>query len=141
MVLTLDPADRKFWPKTEEPGFSVAKNNWVIKDAMRKHDLNVKKKKAEFDEKMGERGHAVASYLAGMNGASRNRSIEQYFGKTGVAHLRGESIQNKLLKQQKMLITNKKEEYEQEQAQALLAKAVEKKVRRTNAKKKQKSSK
>ncbi len=141
MVLTLDPADRKFWPKTAEPGFSVRKNRWIIKDAMRKHDLNVKRKNAEFTDKMEERSHAVVSYLRGMEGLQRGRSIEQYFGKIGIAYLRGEKIKNKLVAQQKMLLNSKKELYEQEQARELISKSVVKQIRRTDAKKEQKSSK
>ena len=145
MRLSLNPADRKFWPKTVEPGFSVKRNNWIIEDAMKKHDLNVKRKKAEFADKLGERTHAMASYLKGGQGVDRSRTIEKYLGKIEHAHLRGEDIRNKLVSQQKMLLTNKKEIYEQEQARKLITKSIVEgktfKIKRTNAKKKQKSSK
>ena len=140
-MLTLDPADKRFWPKTTEPGFSVKKNNFIIEDAIKKHDLNVRKKNAEFEDKLGERSEAATMYLTGMHGASKSRSVEQYFGKVEHAHLKGQDIRSKLIEQQKMMITSKKEAYEQEQARKLISKSVGDKIRRTNAKKKQKSSK
>ena len=137
--------DRKFWPKHPENGFSVRKNNFIIKDTMRKHDLNIKRKNAIFADKLGERANAVASYLASSGGANRSRTVEDYFGKIYHAHLKGEDIRNKLFQQQQRTIKTKKAKYEQEEARKLIAKTViagkGTKLRRSDAKKEQKSSK
>ena len=73
-----DPLDRKFWSKTAEPGFSVAKNRWIINNTIKKYEKNRQKKMAEFENALRERTDAAATYLCGMQGANRNRSIESY---------------------------------------------------------------
>lgn len=140
-----NPMDRKFWPKEPEPGFSVKKNRWVINDVIKKHEQNIKKKNALFDELLGERVDAATTYLTGSRGAERGKSVEDYFGKTYHAHLRGEDIRNQLVQQQQRMLKSQKEKYEQKEAQKLIAKSVKAgkglKIGRTNAKKEKKSSK
>lgn len=108
-----DPLDKKFLPKTQEPGFSVAKNRWIINNTIKKYEKNRQKKMAEFTDKLKERTDAAATYLGGMMGAARSRSVESYFGKTYLAHLRGQDIQNMLVRQQEMLIKSKEERHKQ----------------------------
>ena len=140
-----NPLDRKFLPKEPDPEFSVRKNKFVVENTIKKYEANRKKKMAEFEDKLGERTHAAASYLAGGGGAERSRSVDKYFGKTGLAHLRGEDIANQLKQQQDMLITDKKSKYIQKQYHKKLAQDVilgkGKKIKRTNAKKTEKRQK
>ena len=96
--------DRKFWSKTAEPGFSVAKNRWIINNTIKKYEKNRQKKMAEFTDALRERTDAAATYLMGGQGAQRSRSVEQYFSKQELAHLRGQDLQNMLVRQQEMLI-------------------------------------
>lgn len=119
-----DPMDRKFWSKTAEPGFSVAKNRWIINNTIKKYEKNRSRKMAEFTDALRERTDAVATYLCGINGAQRSRSIESYFGKAYLAYLRGQDIQNILIRQQEMLIKSKEERYKQKQMQKELLKVV-----------------
>ena len=115
-----NPLDRKFWSKTAEPGFSVAKNRWIINNTIKKYEKNRQKKMAEFTDALIERTDAAATYLCGMQGVARSRPIEQYFGKQELAHLRGQDIQNMLARQQEMLIKSKEERHKQKQVQKKL---------------------
>ena len=115
-----DPMDRKFWSKTAEPGFSVAKNRWIINNTIKKYEKNRQKKMAEFTDALRERTDAAATYLMGDQGAQRSRSVEQYFSKQELAHLRGQDIQNMLARQQEMLIKSQEERHKQKQVQKKL---------------------
>jgi len=108
-----DPLDRKFWPDKPEPGFSVSKNRWIINNTIKKYEKNRAKKMSEFTDALRERTDAAATYLCGMGGASRSRSIEAYFSKQELAHLRGQNIQNMLARQQEMLIKSEEERHKQ----------------------------
>lgn len=120
-----NPMDRKFWPKNPDPGFSVEKNNKVIADVIKAYEKYRAKKMAQFTDKLRERTDAVASYLAGGRGAGRNRSIEKYFGKTYLAHLRGQNICDQLRREQKRLIKDKEAVYKEKRSQEDLKKRVE----------------
>jgi len=92
----MNPLDKKFWPKEPEPGFSPERNRQVVDKSIEKYEAMRKKKMALFTENLKERTDALASYLAGGSGLQRNRSLEQYFGKRYLAHLRGEDITDEL---------------------------------------------
>ena len=115
-----NPLDRKFWSKTPEPGFSVERNRMIIDNTIKKYERTRAKKMAEFTDKLRERTNAAAYYLSSRHGAQRSRSVEDYFGKTYLAHLRGQDIQNMLVRQQEMMITDKKTRHEQKQVQKKL---------------------
>jgi len=112
-----NPLDRKFWPKNPEPGFSAQKNRRVIDEVIKAYDKQQQKKMKEFTGELRERTDAAASYLTGMGGAHRSRSIEKYFGKEYLMKLRGENIRNKLLQQQEMIITKPEVKYQQKKIQ------------------------
>ena len=117
--------DRKFWPDEPEPGFSVKRNKQVIAKTIKEYEKQRAKKRKEFRDKLKYRTDAAATYLTGRRGLSRSLSVEKYFGKQELARLRGEEIVNRLLAQQKMMISNnKKAQYEQKEKQKELAKEV-----------------
>ena len=71
-----------------EKGFSPEYNNMVIKRTMEKAKKMRLKKQKEYDEAIGERADAVATYLKSRV-AEGNSPIEKYFGKKTMAQLRG----------------------------------------------------
>jgi len=92
----INPLDRKFWPKEPEPGFSPERNRLTIDKSIEKYEAMRKKKMDLFTDSLKERTDALASYLAGSEGVQKGRSLERYFGKRYLAHLRGEDITDEL---------------------------------------------
>lgn len=88
----IDKADWGYVPLDPEPGFDAEHNRRVIDDVMRKNRLNLKRKKREQDRGVGERSHAVASYVKSIVKDKSNTSPEDYFGKRYLAKLRGKEI-------------------------------------------------
>jgi len=110
-----DPLDKKYWGPPE-PGFSATRNKQVIEDSIKKYEKQRARKMKEFTENLRERTDAAASYLKGMGGVDRSRSVEKYFGKRELAHLRAEDIRNQLIKQRMMTIGhNKQAVYEEKE--------------------------
>ncbi len=98
-----DPTDRKYWGP-EEPGFSVTRNRKIIEDSIKKYDKERDRKMKVFTDKLGERVDAVSTYLTSTGGLAKSRTVERYFGKTYLAHLRGEDLRNQLIKQRLMTV-------------------------------------
>jgi len=140
-----DPMDRKFWPSSPEPGFSVERNKRVIEGTIKKYEKHRAKIMANFEDNLRERTDAAIQYLMGGGGAARSKSVEKYFGKTQLAYLRGEDIRNKLMQERMSVITKPEVLAEEKESQEHLKKFVKRgkgyKIRRTNGQKAKKRKK
>jgi len=92
----INSKDKKFWPDQPDPGFSPERNKQVVDKTIAKYEAMRRARQKEFGEQLGERTDAIASYLAGGQGAHRGRSLERYFGRRYLAYLRGEDIVNEI---------------------------------------------
>lgn len=79
----------------DDQTFSEARNKAVIEDTIRRHEANVRNKQKEFDQELGERTDAAASYLKHL--ASKGTPIEKYFGRRELVHLQARKIEHALL--------------------------------------------
>ncbi len=88
----INPKDKKFWPDKPDPGFSPEQNKQIVDKTIAKYEARRRAKQKKIGEQLAERADAIASYLAGGQGAHKGRSLERYFGRRYLAHLRGEDI-------------------------------------------------
>ncbi|MEK9208154.1 MAG: hypothetical protein AAB922_06730 [Patescibacteria group bacterium] len=74
-----------------DAGFSPSRNRAVIEDTIKKYEILRARKNKEYNDKLGERVDAVATYLKSM-AADSNKPVEKYFSKKELAYLRGKKI-------------------------------------------------
>jgi hypothetical protein len=86
---------RVYFKEKGDPGFSPEKNKSVINGTIKKYNLMRKNKMRDWLDEVGERSHAVASYLKS-RAIESGKPIDQYLGRKTLAHLRGESIVNRI---------------------------------------------
>lgn len=91
---TINPIDYHFIQDKPDEDFSPTHNEWVIEETIRKTNANRKKRYEEWRKTMGERNHAVASYLIHLN--RKGTPIEQYFSKNYLSYLRGDDVRTML---------------------------------------------
>lgn len=91
-----DLSDKKYFKEEGDPGFSPARNKWVVENTIKKTEALIKSKRNEWDDKMGERSEAVASYLTS-KAVDNNTPIEKYLGKRNLAYLRGQRILQRMV--------------------------------------------
>lgn len=77
--------------------FSPARNKQIIEATITAYEKQREKKGKEHDDAYGERSDAVVSYLKSLDQGKTNQSVESYFGRQYLAHLRGEAIRQKLM--------------------------------------------
>ena len=88
---------KRFYVSTPDMEFSPARNEFIIEETIRKTDEYRRKKIALHKSLIRERANAVTDYLyAAQKSGKSDLDIEKYFGKTTLAHLRGQDIVNKL---------------------------------------------
>ncbi len=88
--------DYKKWFKEDgDAGFSPERNKAIIEKTIRKHELNILRKKKSYAEAVGERADAVATYLKSLSNGNE-LSVERYFGRKELTRLRGQQIIQKL---------------------------------------------
>lgn len=86
---------QKWFNEDGDPGFSPERNKAIVEKTIRKHELNILRKKKDYAEAIRERADAVASYLKSLaNG--KEWSVERYFGRKELVRLRGQQIIQKL---------------------------------------------
>ena len=88
----LDPRDYKYIVEDGDIDFNPARNESIVNQVIAETDARVKKLKEEWRDPFAERADAVATYLTSQHGAESGKSIDKYFGKKMLAHLRGEGI-------------------------------------------------
>ena len=85
------PEDRRFIVAKGDPGFSPERNKKTIERSIQKYEAMRRRKMSEWQDQIGERAHAVASYLKS-NAAESNKPIEKYISKRELAYLQGQKI-------------------------------------------------
>lgn len=91
----LHPSDREFIITKPDADFSPERNKAVIEETIKKTRERVRSGYTGWRDKMGERVHAVASYLIHSN--RKDTPLEKYFTKQYLAYLRGDDIRNMLM--------------------------------------------
>jgi len=86
-------------------GFSPEWNKHVIDTTIKEYEDNRKRRAKEFNDQIRERAEAVASYLEYLDRGYVS-SVEKYFGKKVLAHLRGEDVINQIKGSGKQIISN-----------------------------------
>lgn len=97
---------KKFFIEKGDIGFSPAANKHVIDKTIKDNEALMKAKKAQYTDTIRERADAVATYLRS-KALDSGKPIEQYFGRRGLAYLRGQQIVQRLqrLKNGEQIIT------------------------------------
>ncbi len=85
--------DEKYVPVDPDPGFNADHNSKVIEDSIKKYEEMQNKKRKESTDKISERTSAIAKFLT-----SEKSDIKEYFGRTEMARLRGETIREQIMK-------------------------------------------
>ena len=75
----------------QDPFFSVEKNNQTIARTIAKCEKRRVDKMKLWDDTLRERSEAIASFLKHVD-SGRNNNVDNYFGRTELARLRGEDI-------------------------------------------------
>lgn len=86
---------QKWFKEGGDVGFSPERNKAIVEKTIRKHELNIMRKKKDYAEAVRERADAVATYLKSLSNG-KELSVERYFGKRELAKLRGQQIIQKL---------------------------------------------
>ena len=94
---------QKFFIAKPDSTFSPERNKWVIKNSMRKHESNIKRRSREYMDRLRERSHAVRVYLDYVEGGG-GKPIEMWIGKRELARLQGRRITQTVLDARNKLI-------------------------------------
>lgn len=91
----LDKRDLRFIPEKPDIDFSPKRNRLVIERSIAKYEAMRAKKMKTFQEGIGERSEAVASFLQHVK-QDRHNDVDRYFGPSMLAKLRGADIIDEL---------------------------------------------
>ena len=100
----LDKRDAKFILDVPDKGFSPQRNKAVIERSIAKYEAMRAKKMKIFQEGIGERSEAVASFLEHVK-QDKHHDIDRYFGPSMLAKLRGSEIIDTLRSKLNMIQT------------------------------------
>ena len=82
--------NKQFFLEVPEPGFSPARNKYIVENSIRKHKARKKKIEKEFMEGMGLRADAITSFFAYVNDKGGSKSFEEYVGKNTLLEMQGQ---------------------------------------------------
>jgi hypothetical protein len=91
----MDTQDKKFYVDTPDVGFSPKRNKQVIENSIKKYEAMRALKQKQFQEGVGERAEAVASFIQHVNQNGHN-NLDRYFGPSMLAKLRGMEIVDRI---------------------------------------------
>jgi len=94
---------QKFFVSKPDSTFSPERNKWVIKNSIRKHEANIKRRSREYMDQLRERSHAVRVYLDYLDRGGC-KPIEKWIGKRELTRLQGRRITQKILDARNKLI-------------------------------------
>jgi|SRR3990167_362993 len=94
----VSPEDYKYLEQNPygDADFDPKHNERVIKEVNDWNDRMDRKRDRDYTEKTKERTNAVVKYLKQISDGKGVTSVEKYFGKRYLAHLRGQEIVSKL---------------------------------------------
>lgn len=101
--MDISKSDWKYIKVKPDPNFSPEKNKSVIDEVIRETDALTRKRKREFDEKIGERAEALATYVG-----SDNEDLAKYFGKKYYDHLRGQKSREEMMSKDGLTVVDSK---------------------------------
>jgi len=81
---------QRFFVAKPDDGFSATRNKTIIEQTIRDTEENYKRRRAEFEDNLGERVEVVSGYIKHLVQDHASTSFEQYAGKEYIARLRGE---------------------------------------------------
>lgn len=82
----------RYFKEEGDLGFSPERNKKVVEDTIKKYELEREQAQKVYSDQLGERSHAVSSYLMHLQRGNKSTSVEKYFSKAYLAHLRGKKI-------------------------------------------------
>lgn len=77
--------------------FSPTRNKTIVEQTIKDYEAMRIKKAKQFDDHYAERADAVITYLRSLDRGGATSSLEKYFGKRMLAHLRGQQIRDMLM--------------------------------------------
>ncbi len=90
----LSKKDQRFVLDKPDDGFSPERNKFIIENSIRKMDALIAKRRKEWRDKTAERVDAITSFLSAE--VKSNNPLTNYFGKRGIAYLRGETVLDRI---------------------------------------------
>jgi len=81
----------KFFDHKADASFVARHNKDVVDEVIKETIATSLRKSKEYTEKIKERSDAVATYLKSV-ASGKEKSVDKYFGKKNLAHLRGQRI-------------------------------------------------
>jgi hypothetical protein len=81
----------KFFNKDNDASFVKRHNDNLINEVINESYATRLKKAKIYEDKLGERSDAVATYLKAIQ-RGKTANVDKYFGKKALAHLRGQKI-------------------------------------------------
>ena len=94
----------KWYLDEPEAGFSPKRNKAVIEQSIIKSKLLRERRNRDYIESIRERSDAVVSYLKHVD-MGHEQSVERYFGRKMLAHLRGQKIVEEIKGRTKRLLS------------------------------------
>jgi len=88
----ISPVDWRLVPADPDSDFSEEHNRRVIEESIVETDRIQKKKRADYDEKVGERIDAVARFIERVKMGVGSSDVKSYFGKRMLEYLQGNKI-------------------------------------------------
>ena len=101
--MDISKSDWKFIKVKPDPNFNPKKNKSVIDEVIKETEALSRKKKRKFDEGMGERSEALATYLSKGKG-----DMATYFGKKYYDHLRGKKSREEIMSKDGLTVVDSK---------------------------------
>ena|SRR3990167_4352668 len=97
----IHPTDLHYANVDPDPDFDPEHNKRVIANTIRKNELLQRNKKRDLDDCLGERFLAIDEYIKSQDRGGSSSSIENYFGKSYLAYLKGMSLMDSFKKNAK----------------------------------------
>lgn len=94
MTDKIAPVDYGFVPVDPDPDFDPEHNRKVMEETIANNEKLRARRNREYANKVGERTSAVSQYFSDLNSGRTDANVDQYFGPTELARLRGEQISN-----------------------------------------------
>mgnify|MGYP001601905753 FL=1 len=88
----IDPQDWRFVPADPDPDFDADHNRQVIDRTIKKSEAYRRKKMRQFNEGVGQRSEAIATYLQSVKAGGKTSDVDKFFGRRELARLRGQEV-------------------------------------------------
>lgn len=89
---------QKHYNRDPEPGFSPEHNKFVVENSIKKHEINMKKRDNEYNDRLMERVEAAETWLK-YKDQGGELPIDKYFKSRMMAYLKAEQVKSAAKKQ------------------------------------------